>query len=99
MTDLHIYGSSLGACGPRDHGRRGGAFSQDLSPPRNPTVAFDDGFLRALAAPDLAAVLVMHTEIAEIDEALAVVVGNWDGPIGVYPRAGSYLPPTGNSPT
>jgi S-methylmethionine-dependent homocysteine/selenocysteine methylase len=58
----------------------------------NEDVAFDD-LVRALVAPDLGAVLVMHTEIADVDDALEVVMSNWTGPVGVYPHAGDYIPP------
>jgi S-methylmethionine-dependent homocysteine/selenocysteine methylase len=50
--------------------------------------------LDALAAPDLAAVLVMHTDVADVDAALDAVFGRWQGPVGVYPHVGSFAPPS-----
>jgi homocysteine S-methyltransferase len=53
---------------------------------------FDD-LVASLVAPDLAAVLVMHSEVDVVDDALAAVRRHWDGPMGAYPHAGSFAPP------
>jgi S-methylmethionine-dependent homocysteine/selenocysteine methylase len=54
---------------------------------------FDD-LVAAMTAPDLAAVLVMHTDVAAADEALESVFRHWDGPVGVYPHVGTFEPPS-----
>ena len=54
---------------------------------------FDD-LLRGLAAPDLAALMVMHTDVADVDDALEAVFRHWDGPVGVYPHVGAFVPPS-----
>jgi len=54
---------------------------------------FDD-LVQGLAAPDLAAVMVMHTDVADVDDALEAVFRHWDGPVGVYPHVGSFVPPS-----
>ena len=53
-----------------------------------------DELVRAFAAPDLDAVLVMHTDVADIDGALESVFPHWAGPVGVYPHVGSFTPPS-----
>ncbi len=53
-----------------------------------------DELVRALAAPDLAAILVMHTDVADVDGALESVFPDWAGPVGVYPHVGSFAPPS-----
>lgn len=58
----------------------------------NEQVTFEE-FIEAIVTPDLAAVLVMHTEIDDVDDALDVVLRHWPGPAGVYPHAGTYTPP------
>jgi S-methylmethionine-dependent homocysteine/selenocysteine methylase len=50
--------------------------------------------VRALEAPDLAAILVMHTDVADVDGALEAVFPHWAGPVGVYPHVGSFDPPS-----
>jgi len=50
--------------------------------------------VEALVAPDLAAVLVMHTDVADVDDALDAVFRRWDGPVGVYPHVGGFVPPS-----
>ena len=45
-------------------------------------------------APDLAAVMVMHTEVADVDDAVDAVFRHWDGPVGVYPHVGGFAPPS-----
>ena len=54
---------------------------------------FDD-LVQGLAAPDLAALMVMHTDVADIDDALEAVFRHWDGPVGVYPHVGAFVPPS-----
>ena len=54
---------------------------------------FDD-LIQGLAAPDLAAVMVMHTDVADVDDALDAVFRHWDGPVGVYPHVGAFVPPS-----
>ena len=54
---------------------------------------FDD-LVQGLAAPDLAALMVMHTDVADVDDALEAVFRHWDGPVGVYPHVGSFVPPS-----
>jgi S-methylmethionine-dependent homocysteine/selenocysteine methylase len=53
-----------------------------------------DRLVAELAAPDLAAVVVMHTDVADVDDALEVVLRHWSGPVGVYPHVGSFVPPS-----
>jgi S-methylmethionine-dependent homocysteine/selenocysteine methylase len=59
----------------------------------NPGCAFDE-LVRALAAPELAAILVMHTDVADVDGALDSVFAHWAGPVGVYPHVGTFAPPS-----
>ena len=54
--------------------------------------AFAD-VVRELSAPDLAAVLVMHTDVDDVDDALEAVFRGWDGVVGVYPHVGDWTPP------
>jgi S-methylmethionine-dependent homocysteine/selenocysteine methylase len=56
-------------------------------------VAFHE-VVRELASPDLAAVLVMHTDVADVDEALEAVFRHWHGVVGVYPHVGDFAPPS-----
>jgi S-methylmethionine-dependent homocysteine/selenocysteine methylase len=56
-------------------------------------VLFDD-LVQGLAAPDLAALMVMHTDVADVDDAVDAVFRRWDGPVGVYPHVGSFVPPS-----
>jgi S-methylmethionine-dependent homocysteine/selenocysteine methylase len=60
---------------------------------QDPESPFAD-LVRALAAPDLGAVLVMHTDVADVDGALEAVFAHWTGPVGVYPHVGSFAPPS-----
>ena len=52
-----------------------------------------DELVQALAAPDLAAILVMHTDVADVYDALEAVFPHWAGPVGVYPHVGGWTPP------
>ena len=54
---------------------------------------FDD-LIQGLAAPDLAALMVMHTDVADVDDAVDAVFRHWDGPVGVYPHVGGFVPPS-----
>ena len=56
------------------------------------TVDFED-LVAALATPDLAAVLVMHTDVDAVEEALATVRRHWQGALGTYPHVGTWTPP------
>lgn len=47
----------------------------------------------ALAALKPAAMTIMHTSPNETDEALAILRGAYDGPIGAYPECGYYKAP------
>jgi homocysteine S-methyltransferase len=53
---------------------------------------FED-LVASLAAPDLAAVLVMHSDVDVVDDALAAIRRHWDGPLGAYPHVGRFAPP------
>lgn len=59
---------------------------------RNPRKGFDE-LVRRLVVPDLSAVLVMHTDVRDADDALEMVFRYWDGVVGVYPHAGRFAPP------
>ena len=52
-----------------------------------------DQLVEAILAHDVEAVLVMHTDVAEVDEALESVFRRWDGPVGVYPHVGGFAAP------
>ena len=58
-----------------------------------PDVPFTDT-LRGLVTPDLAAVMVMHTEIEDTPPALDLVRENWSGVVGAYPHSGFIEFPT-----
>jgi S-methylmethionine-dependent homocysteine/selenocysteine methylase len=60
---------------------------------QGPDVDFDD-VVEALVSPELGAVLVMHTDVADVDEALESVFRHWDGAVGVYPHVGRFAPPS-----
>jgi methionine synthase I (cobalamin-dependent) len=49
--------------------------------------------LTAFLRSPVDAVLVMHTEIADVDPALEVVRRHWDGPLGAYPHHGDWEDP------
>jgi S-methylmethionine-dependent homocysteine/selenocysteine methylase len=53
-----------------------------------------DALVQALAAPDLGAILVMHTDVADVDDALESAFPHWSGPVGVYPHVGSFAAPS-----
>jgi homocysteine S-methyltransferase len=40
------------------------------------------------------AVCVMHTDIADVDDVLALVHESWEGPVGVYPHHGVWVRPS-----
>ncbi len=46
-----------------------------------------------LARVPVDAVFVMHTDVEQVDEALAVVLGQWDVPVGAYPNIGTFRSP------
>jgi S-methylmethionine-dependent homocysteine/selenocysteine methylase len=54
---------------------------------------FDD-LVEGLSSPDLGAILVMHTDVADVDDALESVFRHWEGPVGVYPHVGGFVPPS-----
>src|ERR671936_423087 len=58
----------------------------------DPDTDFDD-VVQSLVSPNLAAVLVMHTDVGDVDDALDSVLGHWNGPVGVYPHVGDFSPP------
>jgi S-methylmethionine-dependent homocysteine/selenocysteine methylase len=60
---------------------------------RNRELPFDE-LVAALNAPDLDAILVMHTDVADVDAALESVFRQWDGPVGVYPHVGTFAAPS-----
>ena len=49
--------------------------------------------VRRLADYPALAMNVMHTPIADVDAALAVVRRHWPGPVGVYPESGQFKMP------
>ena len=49
--------------------------------------------LDALIPMGPAVVNIMHSEIAAVPEALAMVRERWSGPLGVYPEIGEFEPP------
>ena len=53
---------------------------------------FDD-LVEGLSSPDLEAILVMHTDVADVDDALDSVFRHWEGLVGVYPHVGGFVPP------
>lgn len=60
---------------------------------QDPDRPFDE-LVTALAAPELAAILVMHTDADDVDDALESIFRHWPGPVGVYPHVGSFAPPS-----
>jgi S-methylmethionine-dependent homocysteine/selenocysteine methylase len=60
---------------------------------QDPGSRFDD-LVRALAAPDLGAILVMHTDVDTVDGALDAVLSHSSVPVGVYPHVGGFAPPS-----
>jgi methionine synthase I (cobalamin-dependent) len=59
---------------------------------QSPERSFDD-FVAGLSTAGVDAMLVMHTDVASVDEALDSVFRHWDGPVGVYPHVGTFEPP------
>jgi len=57
----------------------------------------DRAALEAIVSPfttqQVAAVHVMHTNLAETVPALDVLRARWDGPLGAYPHMGRFVPP------
>ena len=74
-------------------------FSCKLSDDRSEVLLLgqgDDGFgeaLDSLMAIGGSLVSVMHTEVEDTGPALEVVREHWDGPVGAYPHAGTFVMP------
>jgi S-methylmethionine-dependent homocysteine/selenocysteine methylase len=49
--------------------------------------------MRLVGEASFDAVCVMHTDIHDVDDALALVNQNWAGPVGVYPHHGVWVRP------
>lgn len=50
-------------------------------------------FMAHFATAPVEAVVVMHSETADIDACLDVVDQHWQGPVGVYAQSGEFQPP------
>lgn len=62
----------------------------------DPDQALDTALPRITAAMPPGAILtIMHSQFPDTTEALAIVRRHWDGPIGVYPNSGRFVPPSG----
>ena len=59
---------------------------------QSPERPFDD-LVAELSSAEVQAMLVMHTDVDAVDEALESVFRHWDGPVGVYPHVGTFEPP------
>jgi S-methylmethionine-dependent homocysteine/selenocysteine methylase len=59
---------------------------------QSPERSFDE-LVAELSSAGVDAMLVMHTDVGDVDEALESVFGHWDGPVGVYPHVGTFEPP------
>ena len=59
---------------------------------QSPERSFDE-FVASLSPAGVDAMLVMHTDVDSVDEALDSVFRHWDGPVGVYPHVGTFEPP------
>ena len=69
-----------------------GEYTQRLSR----ELLLDDALPQILAVvPDGAILTIMHSQFPETTDALAIVRKHWDGPIGVYPNSGRFVPPDG----
>lgn len=66
-----------------------------ITPFNWPRVSFES-VLDALIPLGPSIVHVMHTEIAAVPEAVAMVQERWQGPIGVYPESGHFTMPHWN---
>lgn len=49
--------------------------------------------VEAVAERDVPAMLIMHTEVEDIDASLDVLDGAWSGPTGVYAHSGRFVNP------
>jgi S-methylmethionine-dependent homocysteine/selenocysteine methylase len=58
-----------------------------------PTVAEMPPIAHALLVPEIDAVNVMHTDVLDAEESLAMMRTLWDGPLGVYPHHGIWSEP------
>ncbi len=64
---------------------------------REPAAITDEHRQVVLLAEDPArfdAVCVMHTDVADVDDVLALVHETWEGPVGVYPHHGVWVRPS-----
>jgi S-methylmethionine-dependent homocysteine/selenocysteine methylase len=59
---------------------------------QSPERSFDD-LVATLSSAGVDAMLVMHTDVRDVDDALQSVFRHWDGPVGVYPHVGTFEPP------
>ena len=59
---------------------------------QSPDQPFDD-LVAAFSSAEVDAMLVMHTDVDAVDEALESVFRHWDVPVGVYPHVGTFEPP------
>ena len=66
--------------------------AEELSSFGYPDRSFEE-LARALSKYPAMAMNVMHTPLPDVDEALRIIRKHWDGPIGVYPEAGSFIMP------
>jgi S-methylmethionine-dependent homocysteine/selenocysteine methylase len=58
-----------------------------------PTVDEARNVAEHLIVPEIDAVTVMHTDVLDASEALAMIQALWDGPLGVYPHHGVWSEP------
>ena len=66
-----------------------------ITPFNWPNESFEE-LLDALIPLGPSIVHVMHSEIAAVPEAVAMVQERWDGPVGVYPESGYFTMPNWN---
>jgi S-methylmethionine-dependent homocysteine/selenocysteine methylase len=59
----------------------------------NRELPFDE-LVAALHEHDVDAMLVMHTDVADVDDALEAVFRHWDGNVGLYPHVGTFAAPS-----
>ena len=61
-------------------------------PIRNDRSGFE-ALVSSLADSRLAAITVMHSSLEQAEPAVELVRAHWQGPIGVYPHVGTFVPP------
>jgi methionine synthase I (cobalamin-dependent) len=52
-----------------------------------------ESLVKSLAGYPSMMMNIMHTPIADVDEALSIVKQYWDGAIGIYPESGYFTMP------